>query len=199
VTPCPACGAQTPGKFCPNCGTPVSQQSVPAQYQPPYAPLGPRPSGSGWVKWVLIAGGGLLGMVALLVVLLIALTDDPAPSQPVAGNGAPASQPAPAQKAPATQPAASTEARKYFVARWRCWAFAGGQCPVGWEQMLVKEDGTYTLAGVPGTWKMEGTKAVFSGPLAFAGPAEPYEKDQFKFDYVEKQSGLGTYILFVKW
>ncbi|HYF95678.1 MAG TPA: hypothetical protein VD969_25975 [Symbiobacteriaceae bacterium] len=187
---CPHCGAPANGKFCPNCGTQLMQPPVPP-YAPPFAPA-PRPSRPVW-PW--IAGGAALVLV-LVLLLVAALGDEPPPPRPAAHSGG--STPAPKSEPAAPAPAKKPGAGAYYVGRWRCWSFGGGSCPVGWEQLLIKEDGSYTLAGVPGKWRAEGEKAVFSGPLEFAGPAAPYEQDQFKFDYVDK-SGFGTYILFVKW
>lgn len=188
---CPRCGAEATGygKFCGNCGAPLAPQPAPRRSSP-------------WLKAGLIGGGVLaLAVAAFIIIDQMPPSERPGSSRPVTSQPStqPSSQPKPAQPSTAPSGGTTNKAGAYFVSRWRCWSFGGGACPVGWEQMIVKADGTYTLANVPGTWRMDGNKAVFSGPLASLGPAEPYGNDQFIFHYVDSKSGFGTDVFFVKW
>jgi hypothetical protein len=184
---CPACGqtCAPTARFCGNCGAALTPPA-----QAPYPPVQygyPAPPPKKTSPWVWIGTGA--GLLVLLVIVVAVTLSKPEPAPAVTGSTSPAQK---------TQQPAQKSANSYFVGKWRCFSFGGGSCPVGWEDLQIRADGTYTLAGKSnGTWKMDGEKAVFAGPLAFAGPAEKYQNDQFQFNYVDSKSGFGTYIIFV--
>lgn len=220
---CPACHQENPtsARFCASCGATLSAggEAQPQQaWQPPPAYQNPQ-SAAPWVGQAAprrrSPAGWIAGVVTALLVLTFGLfaylgDDDGAvsPSSSTSSGPAPSGAKPSGTAAPSgTQPSgpapstgkSDSAAAAYFVGKWRCWSFGGGSCPVGWEDLQIKANGTYTLANNPGTWKMSGDKLVFDGPLAFAGPAEKFKDDQFEFNYVDKNSGFGTYILFVKY
>lgn len=68
---CASCGTALAegAAFCPSCGTPTAGAATPqpAGYTAPQPPAAGR--GRGWVKWLLIGGGGLLALLCLCLVV----------------------------------------------------------------------------------------------------------------------------------